>query len=124
MRVAGAGAAGSRGRRGNLYLRVRIAADPRFERKGDDLATVVRVPLTTAVLGGEADVPTLEGTVVIKIPPQTPVGRTFRLKGKGLPRLGKKDERGDVLANLAVELPSELSERQKELFEELRGSGV
>jgi curved DNA-binding protein len=124
VRVAGAGGAGSRGRRGNLYLRVRIVPDPRFERKGDDLATVVRVPLTTAVLGGEAEVPTLEGAVGIKIPPATPVGRTFRLKGKGLPRLGKSDQRGDVLASLAVELPGKLSERQKELFEELRGSGV
>jgi len=124
VRVAGAGGAGSRGRRGNLYLRVRIAPDPRFERKGDDLATVVRVPLTTAILGGEAEVPTLEGTVVIKIPPGTPVGRSFRLKGKGLPRLGRSDLRGDILASLAVDLPSTLSERQKELFEELQGSGV
>ncbi len=62
--------------------------------------------------------------MAIKIPPQTPVGRSFRLKGKGLPRLGKSDGRGDILASLAVELPSTLSERQKELFEELRGSGV
>jgi curved DNA-binding protein len=124
VRVAGAGGAGSRGRRGNLYLKVRIAADPRFERKGDDLATVVRVPVTTAVLGGEAEVPTLEGTVEIKIPPGTPVGRSFRLKGKGLPRLGKTGLRGDLLASLAVALPGTLSKRQKELFEELRGSGV
>ena len=98
VRVAGAGGQGSRGRRGNLYLRVRIAADPRFERKGDDLATKVRVPLTTAVLGGEADVETLDGVVGIKIPEGTPVGRVFRLRGKGLPKLGSPEARGDLLA--------------------------
>jgi curved DNA-binding protein len=124
VRVAGAGGASSRGRRGNLYLRVRIAADPRFERSGDDLTTVVQVPLTTAVLGGEVDVPTLDGTVGIKIPERTPAGRVFRLRGKGLPRREKTDSRGDILASLAVELPSQLSPRQKELFEELRGSGL
>ncbi len=124
VRVAGAGGAGSRGKRGNLYLRVRVAPDPRFERKGDDLATVVRVPVTTAVLGGEADVATLEGPVGIKIPAGTPVGRVFRLKGKGLPRLGQAKARGDLLATLSVELPGKLPRRQKELFEELRGSGV
>jgi curved DNA-binding protein len=124
VRVAGAGGAGSGGRRGNLYLRVRIAADPRFERAGDDLATVVRVPLTTAVLGGEAEVPTLDGAVAIKIPEGTPAGRVFRLRGKGLPRRGQAQARGDILASLAVELPSALSERQRELFEELRGGGV
>jgi curved DNA-binding protein len=124
VRVAGAGGAGSRGRRGNLYLRVRIAPHPRFERKGDDLATTVRVPLTTAVLGGEARVPTLEGDVGIKIPSGTPPGRSFRLRGKGLPRLGKGGERGDILASLAIDLPSRLSSRQKELFEELRRGGL
>jgi len=124
VRVAGAGGAGSRGQRGNLYLRVRVVRDPRFERKGDDLATVVRVPLTTAVLSGQADVATLEGPVGIKIPAGTPVGRVFRLKGKGLPRLGQAETRGDILASLEVELPDELSDRQRELFEELRGTGV
>lgn len=124
VRVAGAGGAGSRGERGNLYLKVRLASDPRFERKGDDLLTEVVVPLTVAVLGGEADVATLEGPVGIKIPEGTPVGRVFRLKGKGLPRLGEEASRGDVLATLAVELPSKLTPRQQELFEELRTSGV
>ena len=124
VRVAGAGGKGSRGRRGNLYLKVQIAADPRFERHGDDLATSVRVPLTTAVLGGEADVETLDGTVGIKIPAGTPVGRVFRLRGKGLPRLGADKARGDLLASLAVDLPTALSEKQRELFEELRGAGL
>lgn len=124
VRVAGAGGRGSRGQRGNLYLKVRIAVDPRFERRGDDLATTVRAPLTTAVLGGEADVSTLDGTVGIKIPEGTPVGRVFRLRGKGLPRLGATEGRGDLLATLEVQLPEELSDHQRALFGELRDSGL
>jgi curved DNA-binding protein len=123
VRVAGEGG-GAAGRRGDLYLRVRIAADPVFERKGDDLVTTVAVPLTAAVLGGEAQVPTLEGPVGIRVPPETPAGQVFRLRGKGLPKQGEKGARGDVLATLAVELPRRLTPRQKELFEELRQSGA
>jgi DnaJ-class molecular chaperone len=124
VRVAGEGGRGAGGKRGDLYLRVRVAPDPTFERRGDDLATSIRVPLTAAVLGGEAQVTTLEGTVGIKIPPGTPAGQVFRLRGHGLPRLGEKGARGDLLATLAVELPRSLSARQKELFEELRRSGA
>jgi DnaJ-class molecular chaperone len=80
------------------------------------------VPLTTAVLGGEASVPTLEGPVGIKIPPGTAAGRTFRLRGHGLPRPAGED-RGDVLATLSVEVPKGLSPREKELFEELKALG-
>ena len=123
VRVAGEGGKGSGGRRGDLYLRVRVAPDPTFERKGDDLQTTVRVPLTSAVLGGEAQVRTLEGPVGIKIPPGTPAGQVFRLRGHGLPKLGSR-ERGDLMATLAVELPRTLTARQRELFEELRRSGT
>jgi curved DNA-binding protein len=124
VRVAGEGGKGAGGRRGDLYLRVRIAPDPTFERKGDDLQTTVRVPLTAAVLGGEAQVPSLEGPVGIKIPAGTPAGQVFRLRGHGLPKLGGRGERGDLLATLAVDLPRTLSSRQRELFEELRRSGT
>jgi curved DNA-binding protein len=124
VRVAGEGGRGAGGRRGDLYLRVRVAPDPTFERKGDDLQTTLRAPLTAAVLGGEAQVPTLEGTVGIKIPAGTPAGQVFRLRGHGLPRLGTSGERGDLLATLAVELPRTLTPKQKELFEELRKSGT
>ena len=75
-----------------------------------------------AVLGGETEVNTLEGRVGIKIPPGTPVGRTFRLRGQGMPR-SDGGGRGDLLASLSVDLPSKLSGREKELFEELRALG-
>jgi curved DNA-binding protein len=119
VRVAGEGGGGRK--KGDLYLRVRIAPHPLFESRGDDLQTTVSVPLTTAVLGGEATVPTLEGPVGIKIPAGTAPGRIFRLRGRGLPRAGA--ERGDVLATLGVEVPKDLTSREKELFEELKTLG-
>jgi DnaJ-class molecular chaperone len=106
-----------------LYLRVRVLPDARFERKEDDLQTTVSVPLTTAILGGEAQVPTLDGPRAIKVPAGTPSGRTFRLRGLGLPRLAAGGGRGDLLAALTVTLPDKLSAREQELFEELRGLG-
>jgi len=121
VRVAGEGG-GAGKRRGDLYLRIQIRPDPRFERKGDDLQTSVSVPVTTAVLGGEASVPTLDGPVDIKVAPGTPVGRTFRLRGHGLPHL-EGGGRGDVLATLSVSVPKELSKKERELFEELRRLG-
>jgi curved DNA-binding protein len=124
VRVAGRGGRGPGNRRGDLYLTVRIASDPSFERKGDDLATTFRVPLTVAVLGGEASVPTLDGPVGIRVPAATPVGRVFRLRGHGLPRAGDNAGRGDLMATLSVELPPQLSARQRELFEELRKTGA
>jgi curved DNA-binding protein len=124
VRVAGEGGPGAGGRKGDLYLRVRVASNPSFERRGDDLQTTVRVSLTAAVLGGEAQVPTLDGAVGIKIPPGTPAGQVFRLRGHGLPRLGEKGVRGDLMATLAVDLPRSLTDRQKELFEELRRTGT
>ena len=120
VRVAGEGGGGRK--KGDLYLRVRISPHPLFELRGEDLVTSVTLSLTTAVLGGEASVPTLEGPVGIKIPPGTAPGRTFRLRGHGLPRREGGD-RGDVLATLAVEIPKDLSKREKELFEELKQLG-
>jgi DnaJ-class molecular chaperone len=114
---------GTRVRAGDIYLRVRLLPHRVFQRSGDDLQTTVRVPLTTAVLGGEAQVPTLDGPVGIKVPPGTPGGRSFRLRGHGLPRLEHGGGRGDLLATLAVDLPKDLSKRERELFEELKRHG-
>ena len=91
MRVAGEGEQGTGGASPAIsYLRVHLAPDSEFERKGQDLYTKVRVPVTTAVLGGEAEVPNLGGKPLrLKIPPTTQNGQVFRLKGHGMPLVGK-----------------------------------
>lgn len=123
-RVRAAGEGGGRtGARGDLYLKVHVVPHPQFERKGDDLHVSFGVPVTTAVLGGEAEVPTLEGPKGIKVPAGSRVGRTFRLRGQGLPRLESPGERGDLLAQLQVDLPAETSDEARRLFEELRRLG-
>jgi curved DNA-binding protein len=119
VRVRVAGGAGAAG--GDVYLRVRLVPHPQFERAGDDLQTTVTVPLTTAVLGGEVSVPTLDGARGIKVPAASRVGQMFRLAGEGLPR--QQGGRGDLLARLSVELPKKLSPRETELFTELRALG-
>jgi curved DNA-binding protein len=107
----------------DLYLVVTVADDPRFERKGDDLYTDVTTNLYTAVLGGEATVPTMTGNVVLTIPAGTQVGQTFRLTGKGMPNIRDKNKHGDLYARINVRLPKDLSARQRELFEELSNLG-
>ena len=104
----------------DVYLVVSIRPDARFERRGNDLHTKVNVPLVDAVLGGEVRVPTLTEPVMLKIPPETQNGRSFRLTGKGMPRLGSPDTRGSIYATVQVTIPTKLSERQKGLFRELK----
>jgi curved DNA-binding protein len=120
VRAAGEGEGGSGGGApGDLYLRIRLRPHPIFEVKGQDLHTRVPVPLTTAVLGGEAEVPTLNGTVRLKIPELTQPGQVFRLRGHGMPAVGKPDERGDLYATADVKLPARLSDDQRRQFEAL-----
>jgi DnaJ-class molecular chaperone len=123
VRVAGEGGGADGGPRGDLYLRVHVLDHPTFERRGDDLHASLRVPLTLLVLGGEVDVPTLEGNVGIKVPAGTPGDRQFRLRGKGLPRLEAKGERGDLHVILQPAIPKTLKTRERELFEELKKLG-
>jgi len=121
VRVAGEGGAGAAGgEAGDLYLRVHVQEDRQFEREGDDLRTSVSMDLYTAVLGGEAEVPTLDGSVMLTIPAGTQNGQVFRLRGKGMPKLRQPEERGDLYAEVDVQLPTDLTSRQRELFEELR----
>jgi DnaJ-class molecular chaperone len=109
------------GANGDVYLRVTVQPDRRFERDGDDLRTEIDLPLYTALLGGEATVPTPTGQVVLTIPPETQPGRVFRLRKQGMPKLrGSDGERGDLLARARVTLPTELSERERTLVAELR----
>src|SRR5262245_8356971 len=118
IRVAGEGVRSGR-RSGDLYLKVTVKADPRFERKGDDLYVDLPVPVEDAALGAEASVPTLKGRVSMKIPPETSSGRVFRLPGYGMPHL-KGGGAGDQFVRVAIVLGSPLSAREKELFEQLR----
>jgi curved DNA-binding protein len=121
VRVRGQGSSGvAGGQAGDLYLRVAVVDDPRFERKGDDLHTTVQTDLYTAVLGGEVRVPTLAGDVKLKIPAGSQNGQIFRLRGKGMPRLRRSSEHGDLYARLDVRLPTELTPEQHRLFEQLR----
>ena len=121
VRVPGEGDHGTGGAQsGDLYLRIHLASHPQFERKGKDLHTHVSVPLTTAVLGGQADVKTLGGKPLrLKIPPTTQNGQVFRLKGHGMPPVGKTGEQGDLYATVDVQLPRELTSEQRKHFEEL-----
>ena len=120
VRAAGEGEAGANGgTSGDLYLRVRIKPHPVFERKGTDLHAKVAVPVTTAVLGGEAQVPTITGSVRLKIPETTQSGQIFRLKGHGMPAVGKPDDRGDLYATVEIQLPRSLTKEQRQHYEAL-----
>jgi len=123
VRVAREGQAGPGGQRSDLVLVVDVRKHARFERTGDDLRVDIDVPLTTAVLGGEAEVPTVTNKVMLTIPALTQNGRVFKLTGLGMPRLNKEG-RGDLHARVRVRLPEELDDKQRELFEQLRAAGV
>ncbi len=119
VRVAGEGER-TGGTSGDLYLRVRIAPHTTFERRDRDLFVKLRLPVTTAVLGGEASVPTIGGTPVrLRIPPLTQPGQLFRLKGYGMPAPGKPGDTGDAYARVELQLPAELSPKARELWERL-----
>ncbi len=122
VRVAGQGGPGvNGGPNGDVYLATTVAPDSRFAIKGNDITTHAGVPLYTALLGGEVEVETVDGRVALNIPASTQNGRTFRLRGKGLPKLGSKTgAHGDLLVATDIELPAHLSDRERELFTELR----
>jgi DnaJ-class molecular chaperone len=120
VRAAGEGSAGANGgSAGDLYLRVQVKPHVVFERRGHDLHAKVAVPVTTAVLGGEAQVPTITGSVRLKIPEGTQNGQVFRLKGHGMPQIGKPDDRGDLYATADVQLPRALTKEQRQHYEAL-----
>jgi DnaJ-class molecular chaperone len=121
IRVAGEGGAGTAGGpSGDLYLRIHMRPHSQFERRGRDLHTRVPVPITTAVLGGETDVPTLAGGHLrLKVPPGTQNGQVFRLKGQGMPAVGKPDDRGDLFAAVDVQVPRQLTPDQRKHYEAL-----
>jgi curved DNA-binding protein len=119
VRMAGAGPTGPDGQPADIYLVIEVLPDPRYERQADDLYTDVNVELYTAVLGGEARVTTMDGPVVLTIPAGTQPGQSFRLAGRGMPHLREPNVRGDLYARVKVQIPRNLNEEQRKLFEEL-----
>jgi DnaJ-class molecular chaperone len=121
IRLAGQGApGGGGGPSGDLFLRVRVRPHPLFERDGEDLRLVLPVALHEALLGAEVTVPTLKGRVSLRIPPETQNGRTIRLAGQGMPRA--TGGHGDLYVTVKVVLPTKLSEKERELVNELAAS--
>jgi curved DNA-binding protein len=108
---------------GDLLLVIRVREDPTFERRGDDLYVDVPVDLYTVLLGGQVRVRTMSGPVNLTIKSETQNGQTFRLRGKGMPKLRAKEAYGDLYASITVELPTNLSDRQRELLLEMKESG-
>ncbi len=120
VRLAGQGHPGiAGGPPGDLYLLITVLPHPQFERDGDDLTTTVPVDCFTAIAGGEARVPTLDGSVLLKIPPRTQADQVFRLRGKGMPRLERPTERGDLFARVKLVLPEALSDADVETIRSL-----
>lgn len=119
VRIGGAGDGRGGRAAGDLYLNVSVRSHPRFERRGDDLHTEASIPLTVAMLGGEVEVSTLKGKVMLKVPPETQSDKKFRLGGMGMPRM-KGSGRGDLYIRARVLLPTSLTDKEKELFEELK----
>jgi molecular chaperone DnaJ len=115
-------AAGSKvkGAKGDLYVVVRVAADPKFKRAGSDILYTASIPLTTAVLGGEIKVPTLDGEVLVKVPTGSGTGDKVTLSGKGMRKLGgRRGATGDLRVEFKVQMPKYLSANQRTILEML-----
>lgn len=123
IKLKGHGEKGSNGAPdGDLYITFQIAPDPDFKREGDDLFTNVDIDLYTAVLGGTVNVRTIDGMVKLKVNPGTQNDTKVRLRGKGFPVYKKEGTFGDLIVTYHVDIPTSLSEKQKELFTQLKNS--
>jgi molecular chaperone DnaJ len=122
IRLAGEGEAGMAGAQaGDLYVEVRVRPHRLFERDGDDLYCEVPIHFATAALGGELEIPTLNGQVKLKIPTETQTGRMFRLKGKGVKSV-RSHSQGDLMCKVVIETPVSLSKEQKVLLRQFQES--
>ena len=119
LRIAGAGHAGrAGGPAGDLYLSISVEEDPEFERRGSDVFAVLEVPMTQASLGVEVEVETLDGREKIDVEPGTASGTTIRLRGKGVPNIGRRG-RGDLFLTIQVVTPTPDSKEERRLLEQL-----
>ena len=120
IKIAGHGGPGiNGGPNGDLYITFLIANHPKFKRLGNNLYTTVDLDLYTAVLGGEITIDTLNGKVKLKVKPETQNGSKIKLKGKGFPVYKEKGQFGDLYITYSIVIPTNLTEKQKELFTEL-----
>ena len=122
VRLSGEGEAGGQGApAGDLYVQMRVREHPIFSREDTDLYCDVPLSFADAALGGEIDVPTLDGRVKVKVPPETQTGKMFRLRGRGAPAV-RGGPTGDLLCRVVVETPVHLSEKQKDILREFKAS--
>ena len=123
--LQGYGEAGERGAQsGDLYVTVHVKPHPKFERKGNNVLSEEHIKYSQAVLGDKIDVQTIEGYVKMKIPSGTQSGEIFRIKGQGIPELGRRGYRGDQLVKVIVNIPKNPSRPQKKIIEELGKNGL
>jgi curved DNA-binding protein len=120
LRIPGKGGKGSNGgTNGNLFLTIKIAPHPYYQRRGNDLHCNLSVPLYTAILGGKTQIKSFKGKVTIDIPKGTPNMKEFRLQGLGMPVFAKKNEFGNLFVKIEILLPEHLSEEELGLFKKL-----
>ncbi|MBP8042924.1 MAG: DnaJ domain-containing protein [Bacteroidales bacterium] len=124
LKISGKGQKGSRNMAaGDLYVIIAIAPHKLFSVNGNDLMCKMLVDISTAVLGGKIEIPTLSGHVNMAIPPETDDGKTFRLKGMGMPDYDYPSKKGDLYVNLHIAVPKNVSPQEKELFKKLAALG-
>jgi molecular chaperone DnaJ len=120
VRVAGRGNAGTGGEPpGDLYIITDVQPHPYFDRRGNDLYTVVPITVTEASLGAKIEVPTLDGRALLRVPPGTNSGQKLRLRDKGVPSASPSGKRGDLYVELQVVVPKPVDEKVRELLREL-----
>lgn len=119
LKLKGKGNKLSNGKRGDLYLKIRVKPEKGYELRGNDIYYDHQLDLYTAILGGETKVPTMKGNVKLSIPAGTQGGKLFRLPGLGMPEMGNSDTNGDFYVRTLVQIPSNLSDSEKKLFQKL-----
>jgi len=125
LKIAGHGGPGANGGPGgDLYIKILVSDDQRFKRKGADLYSTAKLDIYTAILGGEITAETMTGKVKVKVAPGTQNSTKVKLKGKGLPVYKKEGEFGDLYITYDLQLPTKLTDKQKQLFEELAKSSA
>jgi molecular chaperone DnaJ len=122
IRLSGAGEAIQNGVTGDLYIKIHVKPHPQFKKDGTNLVMNLGIKLSTALLGGEYAVQTLDGDIKVKIPTGVAIGEVLRVKGKGVPI--DKNKRGDLLIKLTIQMPQKLSRNAQKLIEQLKQEGI